>query len=154
MLKAWSRRTQKSIKSVRMELSRTTPNGEDPATQKAEDRKSDTFEALASEFLERYAKPKKKSWKEDKRIIDNKLNPAISNVTAKLVTRAQIRELLDRIAVTAPIEANRTLATVRKIYNWALSQDLVESNPCHGISAPGVEHQRQRVLSEDEIKTL
>jgi integrase len=133
---------------------RKAAKGEDPATQKAEDRKSDTFEALAADYLERYAKLKKKSWKEDKRIIDNKLSPAIGNVTAKLITRAQIRELLDRIAITAPIEANRTLATVRKIYNWALSRDLVESNPCHGISAPGVEHRRERVFSKEEIKKL
>jgi integrase len=133
---------------------RKAAKGEDPATQKAEDRKSDCFEALAADYLERYAKLKKKSWKEDNRIINNKLNPVIGNITAKLVTRAQIRELLELIAAKAPIEANRTLATVRKIYNWALSQDLVESNPCHGIPAPGMEHQRERVLSADEIKRL
>ena len=133
---------------------RKAAKGEDPAAQKKMDRKSDTFEALAADYLMRYAKPKKKSWKEDKRIVANKLNPGIGNVTAKLVTRAQIRELLDKIAQSAPIEANRTLATVRKIYNWALSQDLVESNPCHGISAPGTEHRRDRVFSQNEIKQL
>jgi len=133
---------------------RKAAKGEDPATQKAEDRQADSFAALAEDYMKRYAKPKKKSWKEDNRIIDNKLSPAIGNVTAKHVTRAQIRELLDKIATTAPIEANRTLATGSKIYNWALSQDLVENNPCLGISAPGAEHQRQRVLSVDEIKKL
>jgi integrase len=133
---------------------RKAAKGEDPATQKAEEREADSFRLLADDYLNRYAKLKKKSWKEDNRIIDKKLNPAIGNITAKRITRAQIRELLDGIAATAPIEANRVLATVRKIYNWALSQDLVESNPCHGISAPGVEHQRDRVFSEDEIKKL
>ncbi len=137
-----------------MEELRNAAKGEDPATQKAQDREADSFEALAEDYLNRYAKPKKKSWKEDERIIDNKLNPVIGNITAKCVTRAQMRELLDGFAAKAPIEANRTLATARKIYNWAISQDLVESNPCHGISAPGVEHQRDRVLSEDEIKKL
>lgn len=137
-----------------MDELRNAANGEDPAAQKAEDRKAESFAALADDYMQRYAKPKKKSWKEDNRIIDNKLNPAIGNVTAKCVTRAQVRELLDKIAPAAPIEANRTLATVRKIYNWALSQDLVENNPCQGISAPGVEHRRDRVLSEEEIKTL
>ncbi len=131
---------------------RKAAKGEDPAAQKAFDRSSETFQDLAADYLERYAKIKKKSWKEDKRIIDNKLNPAIGNITAKLVTRAQIRELLEKIASSAPIEANRTLATARKIYNWALGQDLVEVNPCHGVSAPGTEHRRDRVLSEDEIK--
>jgi integrase len=137
-----------------MEELRNAAKGEDPAMQKAQDREADSFEALAEDYLNRYAKPKKKSWKEDERIIDNKLNPVIGNITAKCVTRAQMRDLLDGFAAKAPIEANRTLATARKIYNWAISQDLVENNPCHGISAPGVERQRDRVLSEDEIKKL
>ena len=68
---------------------------------------------------------------------------------------SQVRELLEGIAVDAPIEANRVLACARKIYNWAISEDLAESNPCDHIAAPGgKEKQRDRVLSEDEIKTL
>jgi hypothetical protein len=133
---------------------RKVAKGEDPGAQKAGEREANSSTVLAEDYLNRYAKTKKKSWKEDQRIINNKLNPVIGNITAKCVTPAQIRELLDGIAARAPIEANRTLATVRKIYNWALSQDLVESNPCQGISAPGAEHQRHRVLSEDEIRKL
>ena len=123
-----------------------------PPLKLAEDRKADAFKDLAADYMQRYSKPKKKSWKEDERIINNKLNPAIGNITAKQVTRSQIRGVLENIVGTAPIEANRTLATVRKIYHWALSQDLVQNNPCLGISAPGMERQRDRVLSEEEIK--
>jgi integrase len=133
---------------------RKAAKGEDPATQKAEEREADNFTSLAEDYMNRYAKPKRKFWKEDQRIINNKLNPVIGNITAKCVTRAQVRELLEGIAATAPIEANRVLATVRKIYNWALSQDLIESNPCLGIPSPGTEHRRERVLSEAEIKKL
>jgi hypothetical protein len=100
---------------------RKAAKGEDLASQKALDRKSEAFQILAADYMERYAKSKKKSWKEDQRIINNKLNPAIGNITARLVTRTQIRELLEKIAPSAPMEANRTLATARKIYNWALS---------------------------------
>ena len=50
--------------------------------------------------------------------------------------------------------ANRCLAYVRKMYNWALSKDLVEFNPCAGIPRPGKEQQRDLVLSEDEIKAI
>jgi integrase len=133
---------------------RDVSNGDDPATKKAEDRTAGDFKGLAADYIRRYAKLKKKSWREDRRIIHNKLNPTIGNTTARHVSRARIRELLDSIARTAPIEANRTLATVRKIYNWALSQDLVESNPCQGIPSPGTEHRRDRVLSEVEIRKL
>jgi integrase len=70
------------------------------------------------------------------------------------VTRPEVRALLEKIAAHAPIEANRTLATCRKLYNWAISQDLVEANPCAGIPAPAGERQRDRVLSDHEIRTI
>src|SRR4029434_8129706 len=47
-----------------------------------------------------------------------------------------------------------TLATCRKLYNWAISQDLVEANPCVQIPAPGQERQRDRVLSDDEVSAV
>jgi len=128
--------------------------GNDPATKKAKDRESDTFKTLAEDYLERYAKPRKKSWGEDQRIIDNKLVPVIGRIKAKDVKRADVRALIEKVSTTAPYYANRVLACVRKIYNWAISQDLVEMNPCQGIPAPGKESRRDRVLSEDEIKTL
>ena len=91
---------------------------------------------------------------EDDRIITNKLNPAFGNVRAKDIKRAEVRLLVDTIAQRAPIEANRTLAVCRKMYNWAISKDLLETNPCTQISAPGEEHRRDRVLTEDEIRSI
>ncbi|MFH1572712.1 MAG: tyrosine-type recombinase/integrase, partial [Acidobacteriota bacterium] len=73
---------------------------------------------------------------------------------ARELKRMQIRDYLDRMAKTRPVMANRCLAYLRKMYNWALSKDLVEYNPCAGIPLPGKENQRDRVLSEDEIKAI
>src|SRR5688500_17667737 len=47
--------------------------------------------------------------------------------------------------------AHRVLATVRKMFNWGISQDLLETNPCHKLAAPSPERQRDRVLTEKEI---
>ena len=56
--------------------------------------------------------------------------------------------------MTAPIMANRIRGLLRKIFNWAITSDIVESNPVHLVPAPGKEHQRDRVLTEDEIKQV
>ena len=48
--------------------------------------------------------------------------------------------------------ANRTLALVRKMFNFAIERDWLETNPCHMVKPPGDEKQRERVLSEDEIR--
>jgi integrase len=68
--------------------------------------------------------------------------------------RAQIRVILDEIAKDAPIMANRVLASVRKMYNWAIGQDLVEHNPCFKVPAPSRERLRDRVLSNEELKKV
>jgi integrase len=136
------------------EAQRAVGLGIDPAAAKKAERLADSFARLAEHYLERYAKPRKKSWREDARIIAKKLNPSFGNMRAQDVTRADVRMLLEKIAGHAPIEANRTLATCRKLYNWAISQDLVEANPCAHIAAPGQERQGDRVLSDDEICTV
>jgi integrase len=47
--------------------------------------------------------------------------------------------------------ANRALRLVRRVFNWAISRDLVDRNPCFQIQAPSPEPQRDRVLSDAEI---
>ncbi len=129
--------------------------GGDPALKKAETRRADTFAELADEYLERHAKPNKKSWKQDRRVILKELNPPLGRMLAEDVTRADIRKLLDRIVRRpAPSQANTVHTIVRKLFNWALSQDLVERNPCHGLPRPAKVRQRHHVLSEGDIRKL
>jgi integrase len=149
-----TRHSLKKARELAKDALRDAARGINPAAKKKEDRKANTFKDVAGDFMERYSKKKKKSWRGDQRIIDNKLNPKIGSVRAKELTRAQVREILETIAENAPYEANRVLACLRKIYNWAISEDLVEANPCDHVAAPGEESRRDRVLTEDEIRTL
>jgi site-specific recombinase XerD len=70
------------------------------------------------------------------------------HLTVKGMTRPEIRPVLDKIAARAPIMANRTLALVRKMFNFAIEHDWVESSPCHMIKRLAPERQHDRVLSE------
>jgi integrase len=54
----------------------------------------------------------------------------------------------------APIQANRTLEIARKLFNWAISEELAEHNPCDRIGKLSPENQRTRVLSPEEIRTV
>ena len=123
--------------------------------QRRIEREKNTFRQLSQDYLEHYAKPKKRSWKTDQWYIQKVLNPEFGKKTAEDIKRREVRELLDRlVADGTEVKANRVLACARKIWNWGISKDRVESNPCHGISRPGKEKQRDRVLSEDEIKAI
>ena len=129
-------------------------HGEDPALDKQLERKAETFEELAALYLERWAKPRKRSWREDERLLRNKALPKLGKLPAGNVTRADVRALVEPLAEHAPIEANRLFACLRKLFNWARSADLVELSPCDGLSMPAPARQRDRVLTADELRKL
>ena len=66
-------------------------------------------------------------------------------------------DLLDGIAAkprNAPITANRVLAAIRKMFNWAVAQDIIAASPCRGVERPAPEQGRDRKLSDDELKLV
>ena len=50
--------------------------------------------------------------------------------------------------------ANRVLAVLRKLFNWSVSRGIIGASPCAGISAPYREKARDRVLSDEELKSV
>jgi len=158
----WTRYTFGTFPVIKLAEARQTANdalhdaahGINPATKKKVEREADTFAYVANEYLERHAKAKKRSWEEDERIINTDLLPAFGEMRAKNITRRDVRSLLDKKAASAPIMANRMRALLRKIFNWAITAEIVDINPVYLVPAPGKERQRERVLTEDEIKRI
>ena len=50
--------------------------------------------------------------------------------------------------------ANRTFELVRRIFTWAVGEDLVPTSPCVGLHKPAEEKPRERTLSSDEIRAV
>ena len=114
-----------------------------------------TFAEMAAEYLERHAKPNKRTWKEDERLIGKELLPAWGDLKAEEIKRRDVIKILDGVMDRgAPIVANRVHALISKIFNWAIGRDLVENNPCFRVKKPGQEKKRDRVLVEDEIRRM
>jgi integrase len=141
--------------------------GDDPADERKADREAGTFAELAHDYIEKHAKKRKRSWKEDHRLLygsEQKKRtgkqphvPLVKRwgpLKVQAMSRRDVREVLNEIAARAPIMANRTLALVRKMFNFAIEQDWIESNPCHMIKRLAPERQRDRVLNEDEVRTV
>ena len=121
---------------------------------------------FAREYIERHAS-KKRSGREDIRLLNGSphkkktgkqphvpLVKRCGDRRIKDIKRRDVRELLDEIAARAPIMANRTLALVRKMFNFAIEREWLEANPCVMVRPPGEERQRDRVLSEDEVRRV
>jgi integrase len=111
-----------------------------------------TIDSLAADFIELYARPKKRSWQGDQRMLNNVVLKEWHGIKAKELKRRDVIDFLHRIAKQTPVRANRVLAVIRKMFNWAVKHEYVEFSPCTGIERPGAEVSRDRVLSDDEIK--
>ena len=130
-------------------------HGGDPAQARRDGRQAPTVAELGAQYLELYAKVQKKSWREDARTLHAEVLPVWGQRQASAITRREVMALLDALmAHGVPILANRTLALVRRLFNWAISRDLLEHNPCQQVRAPGKEHPRERVLSAEEIRLV
>ncbi len=135
---------------------RALERGRDPASERATLTGGPlTFERFAASYIERHARRNKKSWQADKAMIENDLVPLWGRRPADAIARKDVIFYLDEVMARGhPYAANRRLALIRKMYKWGMDVDLVSSTPAAGVSAPGRETTRTRILNEQEIASL
>ncbi|MGH8510340.1 MAG: tyrosine-type recombinase/integrase [Gammaproteobacteria bacterium] len=133
-------------------------NGVDPGAEaqraKAEARRMPTVEAFVEEYIERYAKPNKKSWEEDARLLRREVVPITGRLRLDQVHRRDVIGLLDAIRDRgALVLSNRVLAVTRRMFNFAVERGVLEHTAVARIKAVR-ERPREEVLAEEEIKRL
>jgi hypothetical protein len=69
------------------------------------------------------------------------------------ITRRDVIDLLDAIIDRgAAVQANRTLAVLRRFFNWSLEREIIAVSPIAGLKAPTAEKARDRALTDGEIR--
>jgi integrase len=136
---------------------RAVAAGRDPAQEKRERVATDTVASLVEQFLrmhcQRRNRPRTAAGTE--RLLRRHVLPRWRNQPASSISRRDVLDLLDRIVEGgAPIVANRTLAATRKMFNWAVSRDILPFSPCTGVKAPSEERSRDRTLSDSELRDV
>jgi integrase len=133
--------------------------GNDPAAAKTAARAAreakDHMADVASVFVERSVKRSAgELWaRETQRLLDVEILPKLGAKRIGEVRRADVHGLLDGIVDRGSgYTANRTLAVLRRMFNWAIERGLVDSSPVEKIKAPAPETARDRVLTDDEIR--
>lgn len=105
--------------------------------------------------MTRHARPNKRSADEDARKLRSDLLPTLGRKAADEISKSDIVRAVNTIADRgAGVAANRTLALLRKMYNWGCREGIVHSNPVADIEMRVKEDSRDRVLADDELKRL
>jgi integrase len=136
--------------------------GKDPAAEKQASKSqyglgSDLFGTVAAEFVERHARPNTRlsSARLTELWLAKDILPKWGNKRIQDITKRHVLDLLDSIIERGGgLSANRVLAVIRKLFNWAVQRGIITASPVAGIKAPLTERSRDRVLSDDEIRWL
>lgn len=119
-----------------------------------EARQRDTLAAAIDRYLDRYGVKYMRVdyFNETKRTFEHDVKPALGSRPIREITRRNVRDLLDKVIDRgSPSHANHVLAYLRAMLNWAVGEDLIESNPCDGVKMPSPKVDRDRALDDSEI---
>jgi Arm DNA-binding domain len=111
---------------------------------------------IREQFIEDYAKPNQRQWQETERILKTYVDPAWKGRLLTAIDRDDVLELVLKVKKHSGIYmANRVLAHVRKLFNWAaLQPKMLKATPIvRGMAQKG-EKARDRVLSDDDLRTI
>jgi len=122
--------------------------GEDPVADRRAQRDQGTLEQVHRRYVEQHARRKNKSWRRVASLITRFALPYLGERPIKGITRTDIRTTIAR--VDKPVLANAVLANLSAVFSWAAREDLIDSNPCKGITYNPVTS-RERILSDDEL---
>ena len=138
---------------------RSAAEGRDAGHEKRQNRaaKADSVDRVVAEFLDRHVRRsnRPRTAQETERLLRLHVLPRWRGRVVHQITRRDVLDVLDRVVDGgAPIAANRTLAAVRKFFNWCVARDILAVSPCAGVKPPTAERSRDRVLSGDELRLV
>jgi integrase len=124
--------------------------------------KANSIEALCAAYIERHAKPKKRTWRDDQSKITCEILPAWKGRPVTSITRRDCRGLVQAIADRdATIYANRIAALLSRLFRFAVDEEIITANPAAHLPKPGAEaqtrpagEQEPRPYTTDEIRAL
>ncbi len=143
------------------EAQRKRSGGVDPSPEAVRrhraERKAKTVDELADAYLAKWASQKRaSSAAADTRILNRDIRPAWGRRLVSTIDRRDVVGLLNGIVDRgAPVGANRTRSLLRKMFQWAVRQGIIESSPAAETDRPGgKETPRERVLSDSEVAEI
>jgi integrase len=131
--------------------------------KRAEERaKRDNIDALCEAYIERHAKVRKRTWRDDQSKINTEIKPALKGRPVTSITRRDCRALVQAIADRpAPIYANRVAALLSRLFRFAVDEELIKANIAAQLPKPGVEiaarpeaEREDKPYDDDEIRTI
>lgn len=156
-------------RALAMDMLLAVAHGGDPATVKRQQRAAPqhgitTFAQLAQlyqqvcasgEYCPRGKLKKESVQREEARMLEKNILPKLGRYPYASITRQEVKALLRAmVAKGNRTTVNRTQGIIRQVFNFAISEDLVQINPATGFSRFVQERPRDVIWKDGELKTL
>ena len=136
---------------------RTAAEGGDPAGDKRRRRETEdsrAFQAVLERFITRGC-GQHRTQAETRRMLTREVLPYWRGRTVDSLTRADVTDVLYRITDRGSlVQANRVFGRLRRLFRWASETGAIEASPMASLRRPAVELERERVLSDDELRAV
>ena len=114
-----------------------------------------TVAGLVDAYLADPEKAALRSKAEIERRLRKNVVPMIGEVKLAELRRRDVRNVTDAILKRKrKVEATRVFEDVRGMVRWAVQNEYLDANPLDGMGKPAEATSSNRVLSDDEIRTL
>jgi integrase len=147
----------KAVRSAR-DLRQRVDRGENPLDDRTPPPATATVASILDDFVARHVRTlRKRSADEYVSAFNRLVKPRIGKLGVYEVRRSHVIKMLDEIEdENGPVMADRTLAYVRKAFNWCATRDDQFNVPIvRGMArVKPKERARTRVLSDDEIQLI
>lgn len=152
------RATEWSVGAARAEakeLKKLIAVGKDPMGEVRADREAPTVGAMCVRFEEEHLPKRRASTQRNyKALIANYILPKMKHLKVAEVTFSDVDGLHRKVTRDgSPYQANRTVATLSKMFNLAIKWQWRTDNPAKGIER-NHEDKRERYLSSEELARL
>ena len=126
--------------------------GHDPMEERNQRRGEPTLGDLATAYMDSEAEGKKRphTVREDKRMIEKIIRPKLACHRLKAIGKRDIEALHGSLKAT-PYQANRVLALLSAMFNFAIESKWTAENPCKGVEKYS-EERRENWLSVEQIQ--
>jgi integrase len=114
----------------------------------------DTVGLMVAHYVEKHLKRNTRRWRDAEQMFERDVLPKWRNRLAADISRRDVLDLIEGVGARSAVSANRVLSLIRRLYYWGMERGIVEANPAARIKPQYREHSRDRVLTDDEIKTL
>jgi len=128
-------------------------DGNNPNHEKNKMREEITFKALFNQYMDRYSRKEKKSWKYDEREVNRFLSHWFKRKIST-ITKYEVQNIHEKIRNENGLyQANRILERIRAIFNKAIEWGWEGKNPAQGIKK-FKERSRDRFIQPNELPCL